>query len=121
MRSRRVRHHGLLSRIRCQSWHFNSRWSQERLSQHREVLLNYSERIERFLIFVGRRDLDVCSDGVMIGHVEMHDGIVFPPGFFVVVIFSVGGVQVKERRGEKPQQNCQTCLRRQISPHGGYC
>jgi hypothetical protein len=30
-------------------------------------------------------------------------------------------VQVKERRGEKPQEHRQSRLRRQRSPHGGYC
>ena len=57
---------------------------------------------------------------MMIGHVEMHDRIVPLPGFFwMVVIFGAGCVQVKERTGEKPQQNRQACWRRQKSPHAG--
>jgi hypothetical protein len=67
------------------------------------VFLNDGKGVERLLIFIGRRKRGTLSGRMMIGHVEMHDGAVPMPGLFMIVIVGIGGVQVKERRGEKPQ------------------
>jgi hypothetical protein len=122
-----MRHDNLLGQARRRLRRLDAQHREKRRRKNPRVLLSDSKGIQRRLILVRRGDFGWFSGRVMIGHVEMHDGVVLVTGFFVracfvvAAVFGVCGVQMKERRGKEPQQNRQAHLRRQGSPHGSYC